>query len=52
MKPAFTVCGKQVLKDGRDFAQAFNTDGAEVILAALQSYHAKKEQTDGRTDEN
>ncbi|BCA57732.1 hypothetical protein [Sphingomonas sp. HMP6] len=37
MTPTFTSCGKQVLRDGKDFAQGSSIEAAEAICAALAS---------------
>jgi hypothetical protein len=45
--PVFTKCGKQLLKDGRDFAQAATPEAAQMILAALILFHKPRSERHG-----
>jgi hypothetical protein len=44
--PGYTACGKQVLKDGAEFAQAASPEAADLIVFALNFRHPNQLERD------
>jgi hypothetical protein len=43
--PVFSTNGKQVLRDGKHFADACSTEAADMILVALIIFHRPRKST-------